>query len=125
MEDFFAEATDYTPEINFKAKTGILSIKGDCYHEYVAPFFHPVFEWIKKYLSEPGKTIQLNFKLEYFNTSASRRFQEIIDILEEYQIKKKGKVTVNWYYDKNSIDALDAGNDFSKGVRIKFNMIPV
>ncbi|MCU0445404.1 MAG: DUF1987 domain-containing protein [Microscillaceae bacterium] len=125
MENLFIEATNYTPQIDFQGKIGVFNISGDCYHEYTTEFFRPIFEWLKKYTNDAGKKIVVNFKLEYFNTSASRRFQEMIDILEEYQLKKKGQIVINWYYDKNSPDNLEAGEEYAKFAKVKFNLLPL
>ncbi|UZR95692.1 DUF1987 domain-containing protein [Chondrinema litorale] len=124
MENFFIESSTYIPKIDFNCETNILSIEGESYHEYTVEFFQPVFEWLDKYLTEPGKEITMNFKMTYFNTSSSRRFLEVLNLLEEYQDESEGKVTVNWYYEEGDIDMLESGEEYEEDVNIDFNLIP-
>jgi hypothetical protein len=124
MENFFIESSTYIPKIDFNSETDVLSIEGESYHEYTVEFFQPVFEWLNKYLTEPSKKITLNFKMTYFNTSSSRRFLEILNLLEEYQDDKEGDVVVNWYYEEGDIDMLESGEEYEEDVSIDFNLIP-
>ena len=124
MENFFIESSTYIPKIDFNSETDILSIEGESYHEYTVEFFQPVFEWLNKYLSEPGKKVTLNFKMTYFNTSSSRRFLEILNLLEDYQDERGGDVVVNWYYEEGDIDMLESGEEYEEDVSVNFNLIP-
>ena len=124
MENFFIESSTYIPKIDFNSETNILLIEGESYHEYTVEFFQPVFEWLEKFLNEPGKDITMNFKMTYFNTSSSRRFLEVLNLLEEYQDEKDGKITVNWYYEEGDIDMLESGEEYEEDVNVDFNLIP-
>jgi hypothetical protein len=124
MEDFNIKGSTYIPTINFSASTGILEIEGESYHEYTIEFFQPVFDWLRQYLEKSGQTITLNFRMSYFNTSSSRRFLEILTMLEEYQKEKNGKVTVNWFYEENDVDMLESGEEYADDVDLPFNLIP-
>lgn len=124
MENFQIKGSTYIPRVDFNAETGILEIEGESYHEYTMEFFQPIFDWLSKYLAEPNRTITLNFKMSYFNTSSSRRFLEILTMLEDYQETKKGKVTVNWYYEESDIDMLESGEEYADDVDLEFNLIP-
>jgi len=123
MEDFNIKGSTYIPTINFNAETGVLEIEGESYHEYTIEFFQPVFEWLRQYLEKPGRTITFNFRMSYFNTSSSRRFLEILTMLEEYQRERQGKVTVNWYYEENDVDMLESGEEYADDVDVPFNLI--
>ena len=105
-------------------KPGVLEITDSSYPEYTNEIYNPVMEWLEQYLSEAGKTIVFNFKLDYFNTSTSFRFQQIINQLNTYQLDGKGSVTVNWYYEEGDIDMLENGEDYSKDSKVPFNLIP-
>lgn len=96
MDNLFIKGSSYTPEVDFNAETGELKISGESYHNYTIEFFEPIFDWLKRYTNEGGKNITLNFHMSYFNTSSSRRFLEIINLLEDYQFNQNGQVTINW-----------------------------
>lgn len=123
MENFYIEGSDYIPEVDLRADTGVFTISGESYHEYTLEFFEPIFEWLKKYTSEEGKKIELNFKMSYFNTSSSRRFLEIMNLLEDYHFNKNGKVVVNWYYEENDLDMLESGEEYAEDVKLEFNLL--
>jgi hypothetical protein len=123
MENFYIPGSEYIPEVNLNAETGILSFSGESYHEYTLEFFEPIFEWLKQYTAEGGKTIELNFRMTYFNTSSSRRFLEIMNLLHNYQSSKAGKVTVNWYYQKEDVDMQESGEEYRDDVKLPFHLI--
>jgi len=124
MENFHIKAANFIPEINFNADSGVLEIAGESYHEYTQEFYQPVFEWLRKYISEPGKDITFNFRMSYYNTSSSRRFLEIFDLLEDYQNNMGGNVTINWYYKENDLDMLESGEEYAEDTGLPFNLIP-
>lgn len=124
MENFHIEGSTYIPRVDFNAETGVLEIEGESYHEYTMEFFQPIFDWINEYLDQEGRTISMNFKMSYFNTSSSRRFLEVLTILEEYKTDKNGEVTVNWYYEENDVDMLESGEEYADDVDLPFNLIP-
>lgn len=121
MDNFSITGSNYIPTVHFDARSGVLEISGESYHEYTVEFFQPIIKWLRDYLATPGREIVFNFKMIYFNTSSSRRFLEIFDMLEDYQRSKKGKVTVNWYYQNNDFDMLESGQEFAEDVNLPFN----
>ncbi|TAE14227.1 MAG: DUF1987 domain-containing protein, partial [Bacteroidetes bacterium] len=42
MENFYIPGSEYIPEVNLNAETGILSFSGESYHEYTLEFFEPM-----------------------------------------------------------------------------------
>lgn len=114
---------EYIPDIRFDDRQGEIWIEGESYHEYTLEVFKPVFEWIDKYTSTPGKKLSINFKLLYFNTSSARIFLDIMSRLETYHHKHNGTVVINWYYEKTDIDMLDSGEKYAEDVNIPFNFI--
>jgi hypothetical protein len=124
MTNLYIEKKNNSPEIDFDALSGVLNITGSCYLEYTLEFFKPLLDWIKAYTKDEGKIIVINFRLDHFNTSAARRFQEILEVLEYYKTEKKGNVTANWYYPKDHPEAKESGEDYSRDSKIPFNIIP-
>jgi hypothetical protein len=124
IENYFVKGEEEKPTIDFNAQKGILEISDSSYPEYTNDIYNPVMEWLEKYMEEQGRTIIFNFRLDYFNTSTSFRFQQIINQLNEYHIKKNGNVTINWYYEKGDIDMKENGEDYSKDAKVPFNLIP-
>ncbi len=67
------------------------------YLEESFEFYDNLIKWIDKYFAEGAKSIQLSFKLTYFNTSSSRAILDLLTSLKRQQDDGKD-VTVNWYY---------------------------
>ncbi|HAI75627.1 MAG TPA: hypothetical protein DCM08_05220 [Microscillaceae bacterium] len=124
MEKLFIEGDAERPRVEFDPETGILEISESSYPEYTKEIYAPIVQWLEEYLSEKGKTVIFNFRMDYFNTSTSSRFQKMIDMLEDYYLNKEGKVVINWYYEEDDIDMYEAGQDYAKDVTLEFNLIP-
>ncbi|NJL13960.1 MAG: DUF1987 domain-containing protein [Microscillaceae bacterium] len=123
MENLFIEGDEERPSIRFDAETGILEIAESSYPEYTNDIYNPVMDWLDLYLSTPGRKVTFNFKLDYFNTSTSFRFQQIINKLNEYFLEGKGEAVINWYYEEGDIDMLENGEDYAKDCKIPFNLV--
>ncbi|TAD95548.1 MAG: DUF1987 domain-containing protein [Bacteroidetes bacterium] len=125
MENLHINATDYTPEIHLNAKTGILTISGESYHDQTMVIYKPVLEWLQEFLDSTEKEeVILNLKMTYYNTVSSRRFLEMIELLELYEQKRSIKAVVNWYYQKDDVDMLESGREYYDNVNLAFNLLP-
>lgn len=123
MEKFSIKGSTYIPTVLFDHETGILEMSGESYHEYTIEFFQPILKWLQEYLETSGRKIVFNFKMTYFNTSSSRRFLEIFDMLEEYQNNKDGKIEIKWYYKEGDVDMLESGEEYAEDVDLNFEFI--
>lgn len=123
MENLYIEGKEERPTINFDASTGVLEISDSSYPEYTNDIYNPIMQWLEEYLTEGGKKVVFNFKLDYFNTSTSFRFQQIINKLNDYHINKSGDVIINWFYDEGDIDMQENGEDYSKDAKVPFNLV--
>ncbi|ACM93789.1 conserved hypothetical protein [Nautilia profundicola AmH] len=110
MEKIYIEPTRYTPEIYLDPDKGIISLKGKSYPENTFEFYEPIMKWIKEYSKNPKDTTTVNMEIVYFNSSTSKLFFNLLDILDE--MRDKSKVIVNWIYDKENENAKEAGEDF-------------
>ena len=124
METLSIQASKYTPEIELNAETNRLSIKGKSYPENTFDFYSPVIAWLKVYFEQEtlAKT-NVDFDIIYFNSSSSKLFFDLFDLLEEAQDDGK-EITVNWYYDEENESAEEAGEDFKEDFEeMDFNII--
>lgn len=125
MENLYFEATKYTPEIKADAQTGEIKFYGSSYPENANEFYMPVYQWIKQYFEgEDDKKLVVNFYIYYFNTSTSKSFLNILEILEE--LTSQGKdISVNWYYTEDDEDSLDSGERLFMEMDLSYQLIPV
>ncbi|MDA3953889.1 MAG: DUF1987 domain-containing protein [Bacteroidales bacterium] len=124
MESISIEGTPKTPTVNFDATTGKIEIKGRSIPENSIEFYRPLVEWLEEYSSEPQKLTSVNIQLEYFNTSSSKCILDVFKKLEAIK-KARNEVIINWYYEEDDEDMLEAGEDYESIIRIPFKMIEV
>ena len=124
MESIAIEGTPKTPTVNFDAATGIIEIKGRSIPENSIEFYRPLVEWLEEYSKEPQDLTTVNIQLEYFNTSSSKCILDVFKKLESIK-KARNEVIINWYYEEDDEDMLEAGEDYESIIRIPFKMIEV
>lgn len=110
MEKLYIEKTKYTPEIKLNPN-GTISMVGKSYPENTFEFYKPVMEWIEEYLElNKSNTITVNLEIIYFNSSSSKLFFDLFDLLDENNNGRE--MVINWIYDKENESAEEAGEDF-------------
>jgi hypothetical protein len=123
MANFVLTGSPKTPEVNFNEETGKLELKGRSIPENSIEFYKPMFDWIEAYGSNPKSATEVNIVLEYFNTSSSKCILDLFKKLEALNNGGKTTVTVNWYYEADDEDMLEAGEDYQAIISLKVNMI--
>ena len=121
---FSAEKTPKTPYIFFDPQTGDFFIKGKSVPENVVSFYKPLMEWLDAYTKDPLERTVLNVQLDYFNTSSAKGLVDLFKKIESIETSGKGKVAINWHYDENDEDMMEAGDDFKSTVKIPVNLVP-
>jgi len=103
---------------------GVMEFQGRSLPENAKEIFTPVFEWMNKYSENPAQTTDINFKLEYFNTTSSKMIFEVLKIAESL-IKDGHKVNLNWHYEKEDPDLKDEGVLISSNLDIELNFVEI
>lgn len=124
MESIQIEGTPKTPDVNFQADKGIIEIKGRSIPENSIEFYKPLVDWLDDYKQSPKDVTEVNIQLEYFNTSSSKCILDVFKKLEAIHTNKEheSKVVINWYYEEDDEDMLEAGEDYQSILRIPFEM---
>ena len=124
METISIEGTPKTPTIKFDTGNGFLEIKGRSIPENSIEFYKPLVDWLEKYASKPQPATNVNIQLEYFNTSSSKC---ILDVFKKLEAINKGgsNVVINWYYEEDDEDMLEAGEDYQAIINVPFKMVQV
>ena len=113
MDSLIIEETKYTPSIKLDGKKGVISIVGKSYPENTFEFYEPVMKWLEDYFDGNAQDITLlNFEIIYFNSSSSKLFFDLFDLLEE--MRESNVININWIYDAENESALEAGEDFKE-----------
>jgi hypothetical protein len=124
MEPINIEGTPKTPSIKFLSEEGVIEIKGRSIPENSIEFYKPLVDWLEAYAKDPLKKTLVNIQLEYFNTSSSKCILDVFKKLESIH-KSKHDVVINWYYEEDDEDMLEAGEDYESIIRVPFKMIEI
>ncbi len=122
MENINIEGTPKTPTVKFDAGGGKLELSGRSIPENSIEFYKPLLDWIESYGGSPQGTTEVDIKLEYFNTSSSKC---ILDVFKKLEGVGSTDMTINWYYEEDDEDMLEAGEDYQAIINIPFKMIEV
>ena len=121
MNNIYKESTDKTPEVNFVFEKGLMEIKGRSIPENSLKFYEELLEWVEKYATNANLETNVNIQLEYFNTSSSKCLLDLFKKMENIG----STVNINWYYEEDDEDMLEAGEDYDAIINIPFKMIEV
>jgi hypothetical protein len=124
MEPISIEGTAKTPTVKFNSEEGIIEIKGRSIPENSVEFYKPLVDWLEEYKKGPLPKTMVNIQLEYFNTSSSKCILDVFKKLEAIH-KGKNEVEINWYYEEDDEDMLEAGEDYESIIRVPFKMIEI
>lgn len=124
MEQLKIEGTPKTPTIEFNPATGDLLIKGRSIPENSIEFYKPLVDSLEAYASNPQAKTNVSIQLEYFNTSSSKC---ILDVFKKLEAINAGnsEVIINWYYEEDDEDMLEAGEDYQAIINVPFKMIEI
>ena len=125
MDSINIEGTPKTPTISFDAETSVIEIKGRSIPENSIEFYKPLVDWLDKFADVAQGTVNVNIQLEYFNTSSSKCILDVFKKLENLQNRNRAEVVINWYYEEDDEDMLEAGEDYQSILKIPFNMVGI
>jgi hypothetical protein len=112
MQELYITASQYTPEIRMNSQTATIEITGKSYPENTFEFYTPVLEWLEEYFQNPKEETLFNMEIIYFNSSSSKLFFDLFDLLEEHI--SNSKITIYWIYDVENETAQEAGEEFQE-----------
>jgi hypothetical protein len=122
MESISIPGTLKTPTIISDGEKGLIEIKGRSNPENSSLFYKPLIDWVEQYSANPPEKTIVNIKLEHFNTSSSKC---ILDVFKKLEPIKKANldIMVNWYYEEDDEEMMEAGETYGTMTVIPFKMI--
>lgn len=117
------EATRTTPgiDINLEQGSGHIKLSGRSSPENSVQFYSPVMEALR--MNHANLTeLNVDVRLEYFNTSSSKCLYDIFKNLKQIE-QQKIELNINWYYEPMDEDMFEAGEDYSELLDLEFNFI--
>jgi hypothetical protein len=122
MKDLIIKGDKQKPDLVFSAVTGELRISGQSLPENATMLYEPVLQWLEEYCKAPVSHTILSLKMKYYNTASSKMFFSIIKKLN-LLYKGGADVEIEWYYQSDDEDMLDAGEYFRDLVDIPFKFL--
>jgi hypothetical protein len=115
MATFSIEATERSPRVLIDPPSGCIEFEGESYPENVVDFFGPVLRELRAFLRDAQSMgIEVNFKLNYFNSSSAKVIFNIIDMLD--RAATMNQVHIRWYADEDDDVMLEFGEDLQEDV---------
>jgi hypothetical protein len=124
MEELVIEGTPKTPTIKFNPNNGYLLVRGRSIPENSIEFYKPLVDALEAYNKSSKPQTKVDIQLEYFNTSSSKC---ILDVFKKLEAINSGssEVTINWFYEEDDEDMLEAGEDYQAIISVPFKMVEV
>ena len=114
MKDLLMESTKSTPYIFFDADKATLHLKGESFPENAAKFYNPLLDWAKAFIEETNEIkLRLEFEIVYFNSSTSKIFLTLFELMEK-GVNKGKDIKVVWRCDKENEIAMECGEEFKE-----------
>ncbi|MBL4625712.1 MAG: DUF1987 domain-containing protein, partial [Flavobacteriales bacterium] len=64
-------------------------------------------------------------QLEYFNTSSSKCILDVFKKLEAIHNSGNSSILINWHYEEDDEDMLEAGEDYQAIINVPFKMVEI
>ncbi|MDR3672963.1 MAG: DUF1987 domain-containing protein [Holophaga sp.] len=126
MENTFIPAMERSPEVDFRFQENRLALRGEAYPEDAAAFFGPLLKQLSTYCETlQGQELQVEFQLDYFNTSSAKALMNMIQIFEN-AVRSGAKVSLRWCFQKDDDVMREFGEDFSMELEhVHFQLVEI
>ena len=122
MNDLYLKKSFNSPEVEFIAESGELSIEGRSIPEDPGEFFDRLINWLNEYFLNPVEKTVMNIKLEYINSGSSKYMLEVLRIMKVNN--EKGKVVlIKWYFEEGDESIEELGQHYEQTIQIPFELI--
>ena len=110
--------------MNFDPEEGILELKGRSSPENAIQFYQQLLINLEEFAESGRENFVANFAFEYFNTSSSKCLFDVFKRLNK-MIDNDIELTINWFYEEDDEDMMEAGEDYSDLLDLDFNFIEI
>ena len=125
MEKIFQEPTRVTPLINFDPELGLLEIKGRSSPENSVQFYQALIDALTDFAeTDEAPDLTANIAFEYFNTSSSKCLFDVFKKMSKVEANGRN-LTINWFYEEDDEDMMEAGEDYSDLLDLDFNFLEI
>lgn len=122
------ESTKFTPGIVLDPNNNVLEFYGFSLPENSIEFYEPILKWLEEYKDsfqqkkEFLDTINVIFKLVYYNSSSLRQIVEIFNIFST--LHKMGiPLHISWQYDSEDPQMAESGKEMGDIANVPVNLV--
>jgi hypothetical protein len=127
MDTITIPAGGGTPEMVLDFANATFSFKGESYPEDVNAFYGKIVDTITGFVTSlSGGNVKMHMHLVYFNSSSTKVFHNLFQMLEAAMDSNAITAEVDWLYHEEDDMSLEFVEGFKDDFeRIKFNLITV
>jgi Domain of unknown function (DUF1987). len=128
MRKLIIEQKASSPKVILDPEKRIYIISGESRPPDVREFYGEILIWLEEFSSHLNKSddkkdpVIFNFNFEYFNSSSGKLILDICKILAGLHLKGLN-IKVNWHFEKEDLDMLEAGKEMSRIVKFPFEYV--
>jgi len=128
MRKLIIERRTSSPEVILDPEKQIYLISGESRPPDVREFYGQIVTWLEDFGSQLFNSNDIkdpfvfNFNFEYFNSSSGKLILDICKILAGFHLKG-ANIIVNWHFEKDDYDMLEAGKEISRIVKFPFEYV--
>jgi hypothetical protein len=128
MRKLIIDQKQNSPKVVLDPENKLYLIAGESRPHDVRDFYEPVILWLEDFsshlINSAGKEepVIFNFDFEYFNSSSGKLILDICKILAKLR-QKDINIGINWHFEKDDNDMLEAGKEFSAIVKFPFEFM--
>jgi hypothetical protein len=128
MRKLIIDPKPSSPKVILDPEKKVFLISGESRPPDVREFYGQILEWLDNFSTylinseEKEEPVIFNFNFEYFNSSSGKLILDICKILAALRLKGFN-VSVNWHFEKEDDDMLEAGKEMSRIVKFPFEFV--
>ncbi|MDT8402385.1 MAG: SiaB family protein kinase [Bacteroidales bacterium] len=127
MKKLFIEPTASSPEVMLDPDQKMFTLSGESRPPDVAAFYGEIIAWFDEYSShllstvQEGEPVVINLDFVYFNSASAKYILDLCKMIAA--VRSKGaEIIINWHYESDDTDMLEAGKEMSKIAKIPFEL---
>lgn len=126
MRKLIIEQTSSSPRVILDPDKNIFEISGESRPSDVATFYNEILNWFSDYsnyldrLKLDINPVAINLDFEYFNSSSAKYLLDFCKMIAIARSKGQN-ISVNWHFEKEDTDMLEAGKEMSRIAKFPFH----
>ncbi|HEX2393995.1 MAG TPA: DUF1987 domain-containing protein [Bacteroidales bacterium] len=114
--------TAFTPSVKISPEDNRIIITGPSRLEDPSPFYEKLVIVLDETIINCKSRFSIDFKLNYLNSSSSKWLFHILKNVQN-RFGKTRTMSINWYYDTDDENMLEAGEVFQNLLNVPFRII--